>query len=52
MPEVLVDIEDLSEPANGLISDAEADVRAGVSEPDWASLPSADVEPLLDNAEK
>lgn len=32
--EVLGDIEDLSEPANGLISEAEADVRAGVSEPD------------------
>lgn len=34
VPEVLGDIEDLSEPANGLISEAEADVRAGVSEPD------------------
>lgn len=32
--EVLVDVEDLSEPANGLMSEAEADVRAGVSEPD------------------
>lgn len=52
VPEVLVGIEDLSEPVNGLISEAEADVRAGVSEPDGASLPSADAEPLLDNAEK
>lgn len=34
VPEVLADIEELSEPANGLISDAEADVRAGMSEPD------------------
>lgn len=40
--EELVDVEDLSEPANGLISEAEggaeggseADDRAGVSEPD------------------
>lgn len=32
--EVLIDVEDLSEPANGQISEAEADVRACVSEPD------------------
>lgn len=47
-------IEDLSEPANGLISEAVegAEARAGVSEPDGTSLPSADAEPLLDDAEK
>lgn len=54
--EVLAGVEDLSEPANGLISEAiegaEAAARAAVSEPVGASLPSADAEPLLDDAEK
>lgn len=54
--EVLPGVGDLSEPGNGLISDAvegtEAGARAGVSEPDRVSLPSADAEPLLDDAEK
>lgn len=54
--EVLAGVDDLSEPANGLISEAAEgtgpDARAGVSEADWASLPSADAEPLIDDAEK
>lgn len=48
--------EFLSEPVDGLESEAEegpeAGVRTGVSEPDWPSLPSAGAEPLLDDAEE
>lgn len=49
--ELAADVESLSEPAEGLASEAdEGPECTGVSEPDWPSLASAGAEPLLEDA--